>query len=362
MTCARRQAGAQRPAPSAGSPRRPDPRTGRPRARLSRLLPVLALLLGALSPFAAAPAAAQDVWSATLNPVVDTFSNLGCYSHGTDAENTACSDTDVLDDNDFVRVVGGSNTTYTFVRITDQSNGDLRVHFDGTGVTKTAFSGLSFCVGTDSFAFSSATVTDRTSSDTSQFVWSSANLNWASGTPVSLKIASSCAASATPAAPTFNPADGATTSAAGTNITLTFDEAIKADASATDFTDTTIDTILTLKSGSSSGTDIDFNATINSAKTVVTIRSHPTSDLSLGDVYVAISNGWYDGDGNQGAAANATFTVAASGTLSNDATLSALAATVATSATSGRSTRWTSAPSLRARISTARGFSKRSRM
>ncbi len=61
---------AQRPAPSApncvrpsrlGSPSRPDPRTGRPRARRFRLLPVLALLLGAflLSPFAAAPAAAD---------------------------------------------------------------------------------------------------------------------------------------------------------------------------------------------------------------------------------------------------------------------------------------------------------------
>ena len=38
---------------------RPDTRTGRRRARLSRLFPALALLLGALSPFAAAPAAAE---------------------------------------------------------------------------------------------------------------------------------------------------------------------------------------------------------------------------------------------------------------------------------------------------------------
>ena len=59
MTCARRLAGARKPAPSAGSPSRPDPRSGRLRARLTRLLPVLALLLGALSPFAAAPAAAE---------------------------------------------------------------------------------------------------------------------------------------------------------------------------------------------------------------------------------------------------------------------------------------------------------------
>ncbi len=43
----------------AGSPSRPEPRLGRPRARRFRLLPVLALLLAALSPFAAAPAAAD---------------------------------------------------------------------------------------------------------------------------------------------------------------------------------------------------------------------------------------------------------------------------------------------------------------
>ena len=59
MTCARREAGAQRPAPSAGSPHKPDPRPGRRRARLSRLLPALALLFGALGLFAAAPASAD---------------------------------------------------------------------------------------------------------------------------------------------------------------------------------------------------------------------------------------------------------------------------------------------------------------
>ncbi len=56
-----RPAGAREPAPStsAGS-RRPDARTGRGRARrLSLLLPVLALLLGALGLFAPAPAEAQ---------------------------------------------------------------------------------------------------------------------------------------------------------------------------------------------------------------------------------------------------------------------------------------------------------------
>ena len=60
MTWARRLAGAQRPAPSAGSAR-PDPRPGRFGGRLVRLLPALALLLGALSPFAATTAEARTV-------------------------------------------------------------------------------------------------------------------------------------------------------------------------------------------------------------------------------------------------------------------------------------------------------------
>ena len=64
MMCARRPAGARRPALStpassspAGSPQRPEPRPGR--ARLSRFLPALALLLGAFGLFTAAPAQAQ---------------------------------------------------------------------------------------------------------------------------------------------------------------------------------------------------------------------------------------------------------------------------------------------------------------
>ena len=59
MMCARRPAGARKPALSAESPRRPDPRRGLRRALAPfRCLPALALLLGVLSPFAAAPAAA----------------------------------------------------------------------------------------------------------------------------------------------------------------------------------------------------------------------------------------------------------------------------------------------------------------
>lgn len=84
-----KEAGAQRPAPSAPAgpvPRpsrdsaRPDPRPGRRRAGLFRLLPILALLLGALGLFSAAPAQAQTVWSATLTVHTNTGINdqFGC--------------------------------------------------------------------------------------------------------------------------------------------------------------------------------------------------------------------------------------------------------------------------------------------
>ncbi len=116
-----------------------------------------------------------------------------------------------------------------------------------------------------------------------------------------------------PDAPTFDPGDGETTTNAGTNITLTFGEAIKKDDEETpaDFSNATIDAILTLKSGSSTGSAIPFDATINSAKTKITID--PTSNLSDGAVYVAVSNAWYDGNGVQGSAAEATFTVDTAG-------------------------------------------------
>ena len=86
MTRARRLAGALEPAPStpAGSSR-PDACAGRRSARFSRLLPALALLLGALSPFAApAPAAAAVLVSnigQTLSSVTGNFFFGEPYSH-----------------------------------------------------------------------------------------------------------------------------------------------------------------------------------------------------------------------------------------------------------------------------------------
>ena len=98
MTCARRQAGARTPAPStsAGS-RRADPRTGRARARLS-FVPVLALLAGAFSLFAPAPADAQTVWRSAL--VAQNFysSYYGC---GFDDPTAGCQISSNLSSNTF---------------------------------------------------------------------------------------------------------------------------------------------------------------------------------------------------------------------------------------------------------------------
>ena len=114
-----------------------------------------------------------------------------------------------------------------------------------------------------------------------------------------------------PAAPTFSPLDSATVTDAGRNITLTFAEAVKKDGDGADFADADLSGILTLRQTNSSGTEIGYAASINGAKTVITLN--PTSNLPEGAIYVAVTNGYYDAAGNQGTAANATFTVDATG-------------------------------------------------
>ena len=107
---------------------------------------------------------------------------------------------------------------------------------------------------------------------------------------------------------TISPADGATVTDNTQNITLSFSEAIKKDASDTDFADADLAGILTLKSTDASGADIAYSATINSAGTTITLD--PTDNLADGVVYAAITDGYYDGSGNQGSAATVSFTVA----------------------------------------------------
>ena len=115
-----------------------------------------------------------------------------------------------------------------------------------------------------------------------------------------------------PTVSTFNPANGTTTSNAGTDITLTFTEVIRKDNANTDFTGhADLSAVLRLRRGSSNGAAIPYTASINSAKTIITIN--PSSNLPEGNVYVAVTDGYYNAHGTQGAPANATFTVDTTG-------------------------------------------------
>ena len=112
------------------------------------------------------------------------------------------------------------------------------------------------------------------------------------------------------AAPTvsFSPATSATAVANGSDITITFDEAVRlSDDSALDNAD--LAALITLKSGSSSGSDLSFSASVNAGKTVITIN--PSTDFTSEEViYVAISNGVEDVSDNAISASTATFTAA----------------------------------------------------
>ena len=110
---------------------------------------------------------------------------------------------------------------------------------------------------------------------------------------------------------TFSPANGARSNAKSADIVLTFSEPVYADTSATAFTSDIVDYIITLKKTGANGDDINFDATVTTsganANKVVTVN--PSSDLDDGAVYVAVSNIFYDAQGNRGAATNATFTI-----------------------------------------------------
>ena len=213
MTCVRREAGAHRPAafapsrsPSSGRTppgdrSRPDPRGGR--VRLSLVLPVVALLLGALGLFAAAPAQAQTtVWSATLTVdyATDTSTAATIYGCGGGVAwpSTTCGATD-LSDTTFT----WSGTDYTIDSIYLY---DGRLNFELVGLTatatKAALTGLTLTVGTGSntpaFAFANASVTSETRDvqTVSVLQWTpSPALSWSHGNMVALKLTAPASAS-----------------------------------------------------------------------------------------------------------------------------------------------------------------------
>ena len=106
---------------------------------------------------------------------------------------------------------------------------------------------------------------------------------------------------------TFSPANSATAVAVDSNITLTFTEAIR-NTDNTELTDSNVDSLITLKLTNSSGSDISFDATIDTAKRVITIN--PNGDFSSEQViYVAIGATVEDESDNAISASSITFTV-----------------------------------------------------
>ena len=140
---------------------------------------------------------------------------------------------------------------------------------------------------------------------------SNGNFNWtlaetsSGSTNWNLTIAN---ADTTAPTTTFSPANSATAVAVASDITLTFNEAVRLiNNSALD--DSNVDALITLKEDNSSGADIAFDATINGGKTVITIN--PNSNLSSSQVvYVAIGATVEDASNNAINAANASFTAA----------------------------------------------------
>ena len=90
------------------------------------------------------------------------------------------------------------------------------------------------------------------------------------------------------------------------NIQLRFNHAVYSNGSKTAFTAATAKNIITLKQNNSSGSDIAFSASISSDKRTITIT--PSSNLT-GNTYVALSNGYYNAFGRQGAAASKTVAI-----------------------------------------------------
>ncbi len=82
----------------------------------------------------------------------------------------------------------------------------------------------------------------------------------------------------------FNPSDGTTGASISTDIVITFSETVRKTTD-TELTNSNVDNLITLRSGSSGGTSISFDATVrtSSGRTVITVD--PSVTLSQGTRY-----------------------------------------------------------------------------
>jgi len=106
----------------------------------------------------------------------------------------------------------------------------------------------------------------------------------------------------------FSPLNGDANVLEDSVIELEFTEAMRRASDDAVLTDSNVDDLITLRTTNSSGSDITFDAVIDSTKKIITIT--PDSDFSSEQVvYVAISNNIEDDAGNAISTSSATFTV-----------------------------------------------------
>ena len=159
-------------------------RPGRHRARLSPLLPALALLLAALSPFAAPPAVAQiTVWSATLTVDV-TGSALvfsGCIEPSSPRKYLdACST--ALTDNDFV--FGGTTYTITGLYLVTGIGWHVILNLDRAAPSEA----LTLHLGTTQWSTRNSVRESGFGVRDGRLVWHARGPSWTDGQQVSVKL------------------------------------------------------------------------------------------------------------------------------------------------------------------------------
>lgn len=105
---------------------------------------------------------------------------------------------------------------------------------------------------------------------------------------------------------TFSPVNNATNIAASSNITISFDEAIRLSNNST-VTNSNITGFIELRENSATGTKKSFSASINSTKKLITID--PSADLAIGKNYyiIILANKIEDYDNNAVPKTTSTF-------------------------------------------------------
>ena len=108
----------------------------------------------------------------------------------------------------------------------------------------------------------------------------------------------------------FNPADGDTGVGRDSNINIEFNEAV-VNTNTSEITNSNIASLITLKDSNLNGSDLEFTATIDTDKKIITID--PNNNFSLGQtVYVSIS-AVEDASANETSLSSSTFTVTTTG-------------------------------------------------